>query len=186
VRLLVVCTANVARSPLAEAMLRERLGGEGVGFASAGTRAREGLPAAEGSSDLAAERGLDLSDHRSRAVTAKLVEVADLVLTMSERQRDVCTPLAPGTAGRVFTLREFVRLLEAVDTTDAPTAPSPRLHWLRDQAHLARPRAVPAPGREDIADPIGREWDQWVELGADLDRLVGALAEAAGTTSRPV
>lgn len=175
-QVLVVCTANIARSPLAGAMLGGELG-RGVEVSSAGTRARDGFPAAPESVRLGEERGLDLRDHRSRAVTPALVEGSDLILTMSERQRDAVGPMAPRTAGRVFTLREFVRLTSAVDAQADPGGPvAERLRWWRDRAHLARPMAPRARDREDIADPIGRPWDHWVTLGSELDELIPALA----------
>lgn len=176
-QVLVVCTANIARSPLAEAMLARELG-DGVQVASAGTRAREGFAAAPESVELGEQRGLDLRGHRSRPVSPALVADAELVLTMSERQRDAVAPLSPRTAGRVFTLREFDRLTRAVEPDVAPDGSRlDRLLWWRDQAHLARPMAPPASGREDIADPIGRPWEHWVRLGQQLDELVPTLGD---------
>lgn len=174
-QVLVVCTANVARSPLAEAMLASELGAD-VGVGSAGTRARVGSAAAPESVQLGEARGLDLSEHRSRPVDQDLVGGADLVLTMSERQRDAVAPLAPRMAGRVFTLREFDRLCRAVDASADPGgAVSDRLRWWRDRAHLARPMAPRARDSEDVADPIGRPWEHWVALGEVLDELIPTL-----------
>jgi protein-tyrosine phosphatase len=239
VDVLVLCRANVARSPLAEVMLQAAL--PGVNVTSAGVRAREGYAAAEESQRLAAERGLDLSGHRSRAVTPELIARADLVLTMSESIRDLATPLAPRAAVKVFTLREFVRLTEQLDgagpAADAhtPAPPHPhdatrldphsvtpdpahlddhagsdddhagshgggtgsddghhlgtaadRLAWLRDQAHRARPIARRPSDPEDVADPIGRDWDRWVAMGRALDELVGRVVTlASGPGSEP-
>jgi protein-tyrosine phosphatase len=171
-RVLVVCTANVARSPLFAAMLTDRLGAD-VEVVSAGVRARVGDPAAEASQQLASARGLDVSGHRSQPVTADLVRSADLVLTMSERQRDACGPLAPGAGTRTFTLREFARLLADVDDAEVvPDAPGDRLRWLQHRAHGARPRSLPPTATEDIADPIRRPWEDWLRLGFDLDDLL--------------
>jgi protein-tyrosine phosphatase len=178
VDVLVVCTGNIARSPLAEAMLAERLASAELQVSSAGVRARSGDPAARGSFLLAEARGLDLSAHRSRPVSPELVSDAALVLTMSERHRDVCAPMVAGSASHVFTFRELARLLETVDLTTAPGSAHARLPWLTEQLHLARPRARPANGREDVADPIGRAWPHWVQLGEDLDDLVSSAARA--------
>jgi protein-tyrosine phosphatase len=177
-QVLVVCTANIARSPLAEAMLAPRLAASQITVGSAGVRARSGDPAARGSFLLAEQRGLDLSAHRSRPVTPELVQEADLVLTMSERQRDVCAPLVAGSVSHVFTFRELARLLTAVDLADAPAPGDGRLAWLTERLHLARPSARPASEREDVADPIGRDWPYWVRLGEDLDGLTSAAAGA--------
>jgi protein-tyrosine-phosphatase len=219
VDVLVLCRANVARSPLAEVMLQAAL--PGVDVTSAGVRAREGYAAAEESQRLAAERGLDLSGHRSRAVTPELIARADLVLTMSESHRDLATPLAPRAAAKVFTLREFVRLTENLGSVTPPPGshgaapphphdathldphsitPDPahlddhagsggghpmgagadRLAWLRDEAHLARPLVLRPDGPEDVADPMGRSWDRWVEMASTLDDLLSRVVALAG------
>jgi protein-tyrosine phosphatase len=186
VSVLVVCTANIARSPLAAAMLAASLDGSGLTVASAGTEALPGYPAAEASQRLAAVRGLDLRGHRSRPVTDELIRDADLVLTMSERHRDRCAPLAAGAGARVFTLRELVRLLGAVERGPAllevpPDDPAERLAWMVERAHLARPAALPAKRREDVRDPIRAPWPAWLEMGATLDGLLARVVDALGS-----
>lgn len=89
-RILLVCTGNTCRSPLAEALLRKKLverGVEGVEVGSAGTGAWDGAPASEGAYLVALEHGLDLSAHRARLLTRELVSTADLVLTMARHHR---------------------------------------------------------------------------------------------------
>lgn len=179
-RLLVVCTANIARSPLAGAMLAASCRDHGIEVVSAGTHARTGDPAAEPSQRMARDRGLDLSEHRSQAVTASLVAEAGLVVTMSERHRDRCAPLAAGAGSYVFTLRELGRLLVAADLDGVPSAAPDRLGWLADRAHLARPRASPAPGPEDVHDPIRDPEVAWLRMGAALDDGCGDLVRALG------
>jgi protein-tyrosine phosphatase len=182
VSVLVVCTANVARSPLGAAMLATSLRGHGIAVASAGTHARQGVPAARQSCELAELRGLDLADHRARPVTPPLIAQAALVVTMSERHRDVAAPLAAGAGARTFTVRELVRLLETVDTAAAPDDPMLRLSWLAAAATQARPSARPARGPEDVRDPIRDPWPAWVQMGATLDHLMGRLVHALGAT----
>jgi protein-tyrosine phosphatase len=174
--LLVVCTANMARSPLAEAMLAADLRPHGVRLASAGVRARLGDAATRESQELARALGLDLSHHRSRPVDDPLLAGAHLVLTMSRRQRDELAPRTPGGAARTFTLAELLRLLEAVD--DAATPPLPpaeRLAWLAAQAHRVRPRARPGGDADDVDDPMGHEWPYWEQMANRLDVLIGTL-----------
>ncbi len=85
-RILVVCTGNICRSPMAEAMLRqlatERQRAD-VTVESAGTGAYDGGSASEGAYLIGLEHGLDLSAHQSRPITRQLVEAADLILGMS-------------------------------------------------------------------------------------------------------
>src|SRR5437879_8944326 len=88
-RILLVCTGNICRSPLAAALLERALverGIEGLAVASAGTGAWDGAPVSEGAYLVGLERGLDLSGHRARLLTRELVDGADLILTMADRK----------------------------------------------------------------------------------------------------
>jgi protein-tyrosine phosphatase len=104
------------------------------------------------------------------------VAAADLVLTMTERQRDRCAPLAPGTASRTFTVREYSRLVSEVVGDDLPDDPADRLRWWREAAHRQRPRSMPSDPPEDVPDPIRATWETWVAMAADLDTLADRIA----------
>jgi protein-tyrosine-phosphatase len=171
----VVCTANLARSPLFAAMLASRFNGAGVTVSSAGTQTMPGMRAAVGSVQLAADRGLDLSAHRSQPLTPELIDRADLVLTMTEGHRDACVMLRAGAAGRVFTVPELVRLLDGVEPADGPEDPAARLLWLREQAHRNRSRLPAAQEPEDVADPIRVPWPVWEAMGVQLDELLDRI-----------
>ena len=85
-KILFVCTGNTCRSPLAEAIARRmlsELGKDNVIVSSAGTNAWEGSPASDAAILVGVERGLDLSEHRSRRLTAEMLADVDLVLAMS-------------------------------------------------------------------------------------------------------
>ncbi len=85
-RVLFVCTGNICRSPMAEAMARRLLdewGRSDIEVASAGTAAAVGSPASEGAYLVGMEKGLDLSQHAASQITPEIVAGADLVLGMS-------------------------------------------------------------------------------------------------------
>lgn len=107
--ILIVCSGNTCRSPLAAAILTEKLAADpdlaGITVQSAGTSAWDGTPASEGSYLIALERGLDLSGHRARMLTADQVRDADLVLTMSEAHARRVAEL--GGEQKVFTLADY-------------------------------------------------------------------------------
>lgn len=116
---LLVCTGNICRSPLAASLLERALKERGleVTVTSAGTGAWDGAPASEGAYLVGLERGLDLSGHRARLLTRELVETADLVLTMARHHRARVDEL--GGEGRVFVLGEYAgRNGDAVEVSD--------------------------------------------------------------------
>jgi protein-tyrosine phosphatase len=83
--ILVVCTANICRSPVGEAVLRERLQSRGLTdwtVASAGTWGLDGHSASEYSIQVMAEKGLDLQAHQARTINEKMLGEADLVVCM--------------------------------------------------------------------------------------------------------
>jgi protein-tyrosine-phosphatase len=109
--ILFVCTANQIRSPLAAAIFKQILEKEGlannVQVESAGSWAGSGAPVLSGT--LAAARALqvDLSAHRSRAVSAELIHHADLVLTMEHRQKEALCYEFPNSREKIFMLSEM-------------------------------------------------------------------------------
>jgi protein-tyrosine-phosphatase len=107
-RILLVCTGNICRSPLAAALLERALkdrGLDAIEVNSAGTGAWEGAPVSEGAYLVGLERGLDLSGHRARLLSREMVEAADLVLTMARHHRARVDEL--GGEGHVFVLGEY-------------------------------------------------------------------------------
>lgn len=108
---LFVCTGNTCRSPMAEAMFRQLLEERGlahrVTVSSAGLAAFDGDGAAEGARRAMADRGLSLTEHRSRRVHSALVEEADLILAMTVSHRERLREAFPHKADRVYTLKEY-------------------------------------------------------------------------------
>ncbi len=107
-RVLMVCTGNVCRSPMAEALLRARFAARGRGsVSSAGLSALVGRPAEPLAVELLAERGIDLSAHRARQLTPDMVAAAELVVVMEAAQQHELERLAPAARGRVHRLGRF-------------------------------------------------------------------------------
>lgn len=93
---------------MAEALLRERLGGRPKArVASAGIAALVGEPADPVARDLLAERGLDISGHRARQLTAGLAAGFDLVLVMERRQVRQVEAMFPFLRGRIRRIGEY-------------------------------------------------------------------------------
>jgi protein-tyrosine phosphatase len=103
---LIVCHANVCRSPAAEQLFRARMSekGESRAFQSAGLRAREGDDMDPVMQWLLAERGVKVGNHRSRRLTGRLVRAADLVLVTERRQVADVERIEPTARGKVYAL----------------------------------------------------------------------------------
>lgn len=175
-RLLVVCTANVCRSAVAERMLTRELAGrhdvDGHEWVvrSAGTA---DLRAAMDRNTIAAAQavGLDISDHASRHLTRDILATdgADLVLTMTREHLRHVVAMNPSAWPRTFTLKELARRSSMLAPPSAEDGGFPA--WLarvgagRRAADLMKPDP-----QDDIADPYGaprREHDLMV---GDLQR----------------
>jgi len=108
--ILFVCTANICRSPVAEALLRDRLQQRGMDdwtVRSAGTWAIQERSAAKNSIRVLAEQGIDIADHRSRMVSDELLDDADLILCMESGHVEALKAEFPADAHRIHLLSEM-------------------------------------------------------------------------------
>lgn len=121
-RILVICTGNICRSPLAEILLKSRLAGRDTAVMSAGTGALVGYPADPLSVEVAAARGLDLGAHRAQQVTLPLLSAVDLVLTLDQGHSDWINAKYPQMRGRVHKLLKWRNNADVADPYRQPRA----------------------------------------------------------------
>jgi len=182
-RILVVCTANICRSPMIERMFRhglvERLGADATRFevTSAGTWGHDGPSMHEFSAQVLGERGIDASDFAPRVLVAEMVEQSDLVLTAAREHRAAVVTMCPSASRRAFTLLEFARLLGPVDPSALPAGDVvARARALVEEAAGNRGLVPPdRPEDDDLADPIGRPM---ADFRRAADHIAGALTGA--------
>lgn len=183
-RILLVCRANQARSPLAATLLNHHLGDLGApddyAVSSAGTDASEASMVIPQMRSAAAELGIDLSSHRASLLNRNDIATNDLILTMTESQRGAISRLTPQSLDKTFTLREFVRLSEAL-------AAGTEHRDLKEMAlalHRGRALVPAADGPEDVRDPDGLDKGAAAEIAAEIDRLVRVVATLLAGVAR--
>ncbi|WP_307712299.1 low molecular weight phosphatase family protein [Streptomyces sp. V4I23] len=182
-RVLVVCTGNLYRSPLAECLLRQRLlnARQRIRFGSAGTQALPGTPMAATAASFLLERGADPSAASSRRLTKELVESADLLLGAATDHREAAVRLSPVWAlARAFTLCEFARLVRAEDASGV-VDPAARFAALVRGAAARRGAAGEHPGDDDIDDPLGAPPLEVQECLVQIEGVVERIAAAVRT-----
>lgn len=171
--ILFVCTANICRSPLAEGLLRSEIADLGLTIRSAGTHALVGHPPIAESIDYLRRRAGAVLEHRGTALTVPTIRDSGIVLTMTERQRAEVVRMDPGALRRMFTLRQFVRLVPHLPSQGA-------FRGVDELAEtVARFRAVAGPtgrGEDDIVDPYGGPPERFEHSFALIARASGQLA----------
>jgi len=176
--ILVVCTGNICRSPIAERLLvagiQQRLGAGARAFevSSAGTWGHSDAAMEPAAAATVRELGGEPGGFRARELTSAHIAAADLVLTATREHRAAVVTMVPRASGRTFTLREFARLTAGVEASELPGLPEERARALVGLAAGRRGiPPLPAPGEDDVADPYGAT--------APAYRAVGRLVMAA-------
>jgi protein-tyrosine phosphatase len=172
--IVVLCTANVCRSPMAAALLARRLSELGVAVRvwSAGML-RNGDPPLPQVISVMAGYGIDITAHRSR-LAADLAR-ADLVLAMARDHLRYAVVTEPAVWPRAFTLRELIRRGERI----GPRPPvEPLSGWL-SRVHEGRRRTalLGDSAEDDVPDPAGQPLRVYADVARLLDRSVARLAE---------
>jgi len=111
--IIVVCTANICRSPMAAALLQHALAAQpeplrSFKIISAGVAARAGDSVSENSVLALKKVGLDISKHTSRPLTQKMIDEASLILGMTESHRAMIQLQAEPPPKNLFLFREFM------------------------------------------------------------------------------
>ncbi len=111
--IIVVCTANICRSPMAAALLRHALAAQpeplrSIPVLSAGVAARDGDAVSENSVYALKKVGLDIAAHTSTALTQEMLNSASLILGMTESHRQMIQLQAEPVPKNIFLFREFM------------------------------------------------------------------------------
>jgi protein-tyrosine phosphatase len=141
---------------------------------SAGTWARPGYGATDEAVAAAAERGVDIAEHRSTSFTPDLATWADLVITMTGEQREEVLHAAPNAGPKTFTLKELVALLGALPPPDGPLSRETLVVRVAEAARLREGGTGPRPADEDVADPLGLGMEAYRATSWEIEELIDA------------
>ena len=182
--IVVLCTANVCRSPMAAALLVRRLAALGVTVPvrSAGMM-RSGDPPHPEVISVMASYGIEIAAHRSRIVSAADLASASMVLAMARDNLRHAAITEPGAWPRAFTLKELVRRGEQI----GPRPPGEPLSGWLSRVHAGRERTSLLGDSldDDVADPAGGPLRAYADTAGLLGQLVNRLAELGWAHAQP-
>lgn len=143
--ILFVCTANVTRSPVAEALFRDVAAesGEGWEISSAGINGTRGIPPNPIINFIMFQRGQAVQEHRSKIINRKILSDYRWIIVMEESHRRAILKLDDNLKDRIFLFREL-----SAEGLDADT---------------------------DMPDPTGKDVDDYQELFNILDTEIPKL-----------
>lgn len=186
--LLAVCTGNICRSPAMERLLAHAFAAEdGIEVRSAGTHAHVGDDMEAQMKERLADYGAHTEDFQAEQLSPEMIRSSDLVLTATRGHvRDILTDV-PESEPKVFTLREFVRLLESLDPSsldealEAARPATQRLAALVPLVAEQRDHAQSPTAEDDVVDPYMMPDDVFDESFAQVR---GPVEELRGVLQR--
>ena len=145
--ILVVCTANICRSPMAAALLQHALSAQppplrSLKVLSASVAGGKGDTVSQNSVTALKKVGLDISGYRSRPATEDLVKNARLVLGMTESHRTMLQAGLSPTPRHVYLFREFMPPPADIEIADPFGGSLKHYETVRDEMVEAIPSLV--------------------------------------------
>lgn len=178
VDILILCTANICRSPMAEALLRAELeaGGMDARVHSAGFL-YDNASAEPFAVETMRGLGLDISEHRSRIVQPDMLEQADVVLTMTRTHVRDAALKAPSSFGKIFPIKELARVGSVLGVRQVG---QPLTDWLTRAAADRSPATYLADLQRDaVEDPVGGSISQFRTCSEELTQILATVTQLA-------
>lgn len=165
--MLVVCSANICRSPAAATLLSD-LFGPRTKVSSAGVEALDGAPACSDATAWLCRLGAGggrgrhrapVLEHAARTLTAEDIRRAPLILTAAREHRSAVARLVPAAQSKTFTITQGARIANWQSSHGRwavpPSNGAGQLSWLAGQLDAGR-GVAPRPeddAQDDLLDP---------------------------------
>lgn len=181
--ILLICRANLCRSPAAEVLLSVALDADHVAgeVHSAGVEAVVGQVAPPPFVEAALSRGIDLRDRAPIAYVPEMGSRSDLVLTMTRDLLRTMVVNQPSLWPRSFTLLELVRRgvsLEPPEPSDTLAGWIGRVHASRDRSELLGANAI-----DDVRDPMAAAEEDAATMFEQLETATRRLSRLLAVLS---
>jgi protein-tyrosine phosphatase len=184
-QIVLICTGNRFRSPLAEGEIRSLAGAAPVRVSSLGLVELGPVPPLIEALAEAERFDLDISGHRARALHGQNLSSADLVLGFERIHLASAVVEANAARERTFTLPELVELLDQIDPTGRGDVVERARSVVGLAAEMRRARGI-EPLLPEIADPWGGTPEVYRETAERVVELTRRLGERLlGITTSP-
>jgi len=193
-RVVMVCTGNICRSPMMERILQDsfdrRGAGDDVVVTSAGTWANPGESMQPFAAAMLTQHGVGAAHFGATALTEELVRSSDLVVTAAREHRSRVVGLVPGAVRRTFTLLELARIASTAPAPPLPESAGLAARVRQTVAWAAQMRGSVSRHEEsadDLDDPLGAPLDIYREraeaIATAVEQIVPFLIGEPGERS---
>lgn len=104
-KILFVCTGNTCRSPMAQIVGEKLI--NGIEFDSAGVFAIDGTEISDNAKKVLLEKGYNFGDFKSKRVTKEIFKDFNLILTMTQEQKEILKTFFLEEKDKIYTLKEY-------------------------------------------------------------------------------
>jgi len=108
-KIMFVCTGNICRSAMAEAMCKKMLKDKNVEVYSCGTMAYTGDECTQNAIEVMEEYNIDITKHKATNVKDSKIEEMDLILCATITHKQILIQMCPNLKEKIYTIKEYAQ-----------------------------------------------------------------------------